>query len=312
MRGGESTGRAVPRGLIVAAFAAIYLIWGSTYLAIRFAVETLPPFIMAGSRFVVAGGIIYAWARLRGAPRPTREEWRAATIVGAALILVGNGTVSWAEQYVASGLAVLLIASEPSWIVMLNWARPGGTKPTLPLVIGIALGFMGVGVLIGSENVLGGESVHLWAAVAVLVASVVWAAGSLYSRYATQPHAPLLWAGMQLLAGGVLQLITGSLLGEWSRLDIGGVSLRSWLSLIYLIVFGAIVAYTAYIWLLRVVSPARVSTYAYVNPVLAVSLGWWLGNEPMNRSMIVAAVVIVAGVVMITTYGGAEADMPAD
>ncbi len=312
MRGGESTGRAVPRGLIVAAFAAIYLIWGSTYLAIRFAVETLPPFIMAGSRFVVAGGIIYAWARLRGAPRPTREEWRAATIVGAALILVGNGTVSWAEQYVASGLAVLLIASEPSWIVMFNWARPGGTKPTLPLVIGIALGFMGVGVLIGSENVLGGESVHLWAAVAVLVASVVWAAGSLYSRYATQPHAPLLWAGMQLLAGGVLQLITGSLLGEWSRLDIGGVSLRSWLSLIYLIVFGAIVAYTAYIWLLRVVSPARVSTYAYVNPVLAVSLGWWLGNEPMNRSMIVAAVVIVAGVVMITTYGGAEADMPAD
>ena len=212
----------------------------------------------------------------------------------------------------ASGLAVLLIASEPSWIVMLNWARRGGTKPTIPLVIGIALGFVGVGLLIGSENVLGGESVHLWATLAILVASAVWAAGSLYSRHAKQPRAPLLWAGMQLLAGGVLQLITGSLLGEWSRLDIGGVSLRSWLSLIYLIVFGAIVGYTAYILLLRYVSPARVSTYAYVNPVIAVSLGWWLGNEPMNRSMIAATVVIVAGVVMITTYGGAKGDMPGD
>ena len=283
--------------LVIAAFAAIYLIWGSTYLAIRFAIETMPPLLMAGVRFLFAGGLLYAWTRLSGTPRPTRMNWRAAALVGG-LLLGGNGAVTWAEQWVPSGLAALLIATVPLWMVLLAWLR-GGERPTLGVAGGLALGLVGIILLIGPGELLGGSHVDPVGALAILLGSVSWAAGSLYARRAPMPAAPLLGTGMEMLAGGALLLLVGLATGEGAQIHLEAVSLRSVLALGYLVVFGSIVAFSAYVWLLRVVTPARASTYAYVNPVVAVFLGWALASEPLTPLTLVAAAVIVAAVALI-------------
>jgi len=285
----------------MAAFAAIYLIWGSTYLGIRIAIETLPPFFMAGVRFLVAGGLLYIWARLRGAPRPTRSNWGATLIIGGLLLLGGNGGVTWSEQTVPSGLVALLVALVPLWVVVIDWLRPGGVRPSAPIIGGLVLGLAGMVLLIGPGDIGGGSSVGLVDTLVLMGASLSWSIGSVYSRYAALPESPLMTTAMEMLCGGALLSALGGLTGEWSRLDLGVVSLRSIFALAYLIVFGAIVAFSAYTWLLRVVPPARAATYAYVNPVVAVVLGA-LAGEPLTARTLIAAVIIIIAVVLITTY----------
>jgi drug/metabolite transporter (DMT)-like permease len=290
------------RLLVVVAFAAVYLIWGSTYLAIRFAIQTLPPFLMAGSRFVIAGTALVLWARAKGVARPTRAELRSACVVGALLFLGGNGGVVWSEQYVASGVAALFVATEPLWIVLLGWARRGGSRPTARVSAGLLLGFAGVWLLVASGVSAGGAGGRgLIATVALLAASVSWAVGSLYSAHAPLPPSSLLSAGIQMLAGGVLMLATGTLAGEWKSFDPAAVSAVSVGAMLYLIVCGALVAFTAYSWLLRRVAPARAATYAYVNPLVAVFLGWALAGEQLTARTLLAASVITASVVIIVT-----------
>jgi drug/metabolite transporter (DMT)-like permease len=291
-----------PRWQVATAFAAIYLIWGSTYLAIRLAIETFPPFLMASIRFLVAGIILYVWSRLRGASQPARSHWLSAAVVGGLLLLGGNGGVVWAEQHVPSGLTALLIGTVPLWMALLDWLRRDGAKPSNGVIVGLTLGFLGMALLIGPVELAGGDHVDLAGAAVLILASLSWATGSLYSRRAQLPASPLLATAMEMLAGGALLLIASLLVGEWARFDSSALSLRSWLALGYLIVFGALVGFTAYIWLLRVSTPAHVSTYAYVNPVVAIFLGWAFAGEPLTARTLLAAAVIVAAVVIITTY----------
>jgi drug/metabolite transporter (DMT)-like permease len=284
---------------LLVAFAAVYLIWGSTYLGIRWAIETMPTFLMAGTRFLVAGAILYAWGRLRGGPKPTAANWRDATIIGALLLLGGNGLVVWAEQYVPSGLTALVVGTEPLWVVLLDWLRPRGTRPTTGEMLGLTLGFGGVVLLIGPTNVSGAHVDPVSAGVLVL-ATLSWASGSLYSRGAKLPRNPLLTTGMNMLAGGALLTLVGTAMGQWGGVHPAAISLRSALSLLYLIVFGAIVGFTAYLWILKEANLATASTYAYVNPVVAVFLGWALAGETVTPRVVGAASVIVGSVVIIT------------
>jgi drug/metabolite transporter (DMT)-like permease len=276
------------------------VIWGSTDLAIRFAIETLPPFLMAGTRFLIAGTLIYSYARLRGRPRPTRDQWWSALIIGTLLLMGGNGAVTWAELRIPSGVAALMVAVTPCWMVLLEWLRPGGTRPTLQVVIGLLLGLAGIGLLIGPQSIMGGERIDPIGAGILMLGSLAWATGSIYSKYARVSEWPFLTTGMQMLCGGTMLLLLAAVTGDFARFDASIVTTRSLLAFFYLIVFGAIVGYSAYIWLLRVTTPARVSTYAYVNPVVAVVLGWALAGEELTARMGVAALVIVAGVALIT------------
>lgn len=289
----------VSRSRVIAAFAAVYIIWGSTYLAIRFAIETLPPFLMAGTRFLISGTLLYVIARARGAERPDRRNWIATAVIGALLLLGGNGGVVWAEQRVPSGLAALLVATVPVWMVTLEWLR-GGTRPTRGVVAGLLLGMAGLAMLIGPGEFAGGRGADTLGAIVLVGASLSWAIGSIYSRGAPLPKSPLLTTGMEMLAGGVLLALLGLATGELGRLDVGAATAKSWLSLLYLILFGSLVGFTAYIWLLKVSTPAKVSTYAYVNPVVAVLLGWLFASEPLSLRMLLAAAVIIAGVALIT------------
>jgi drug/metabolite transporter (DMT)-like permease len=291
----------IPRARLLAAFAAVYLIWGSTYLAIRLAIETLPPFTMAAVRFLIAGTLLYSWLRLHKTAPPTRIHWRSAAVVGGLMLMGGNGGVTWAEQRVPSGLAALLIATVPVWMVILEALRPGGTRPTRRIGVGLALGLAGIALLIGPVNLAGGERVDPLGAGVLLLAALSWAGGSLYSRRAPLPAVPLLGTAMEMLAGGALLLLASGLTGEWGRLDVAAVSSRSLLALGYLVIFGSLLGFTAYVWLLRNTTPARASTYAYVNPMVAVFLGWAFAGESLTWQMLLAAAVIVAAVVLINT-----------
>jgi len=289
---------------LLAAFAGLYLIWGSTYLAIRFAIETLPPFTMAGVRFTVAGAVLYLWSRhLRGVEAPSRSQWRAAAVVGGLLLLGGNGAVVWAEQFVPSGLVALLVATVPFWMVLLDWVA-GGARPTPGLVLGLLAGLGGVALLVTGDEVGGAGPSALLGGLAVLGGAFLWAAGSIYSRSADLPSSLRLGSAMQMLTGGAMLLGVGAILGEWAEVDPAAVSARSALALGYLVVFGSLIAFSAYIWLLRVSTPARVSTYAYVNPVVALVLGWALADEPITPRIVLAAVIILAAVVAISLLGG--------
>lgn len=298
------------RARIIAAFAAVYIIWGSTYLAILFAIQTMPPFLMAGTRFLVAGSLLFGWSMAHGHRRPTFTEWRAAAIVGALLLLGGNGAVVWAEQHVASGVVALLVAVTPGWMVLLAWLWQGARRPGRLTVGGLILGFGGMILLIGPAALAGAGSIHIGGVIVVMIGSLAWATGSLYSRRAPLPSGALYATGMQMLAGGALLFLAGTAAGEFTGLDPSVFSTRSILAWVYLTVFGAIVGYSAYVWLLRHVSPGRVATYAYVNPLVAVILGWALAGEAFTPRMAVAAAIVVTGVAMITLgqHGEARAD----
>ena len=289
------------RFALLTAFAIVYVIWGSTFLAILFAIETLPPFLMASVRFLVGGSLLYGWSRVvNGAAAPTGAHWRATAIVGALLLLGGNGLLVWSEQRIPSGVAALLVGTVPCFMVLIDWLRPGGSRPTGLVFAGLLLGLLGLVWLVGPDTLLGGGRADLIGAVVVVLGSFSWAVGSIYSRHAATPPSPFLSTAMQMLGGGAALLLLSVLLGEPWAFDASAVSLRSVLGLLYLMLFGSIVAFSAYIWLLRVSTPARVSTYAYVNPVIAVLLGWALAGEALTTRMIIAATVIVSGVALIT------------
>jgi drug/metabolite transporter (DMT)-like permease len=294
---------------IWAALLAIYIVWGSTYLAIRFAVETMPPFLMAGFRFVVAGMILFTWRRLAGDPAPKRIEWRSAAIVGFFLLVGGNGNVVWAEQRVPSGIAALIVGSSPLWMVLLDALRPGGARPTVRTVIGVAIGFLGIALLIGPNQLAGPATrLDLLGVISLLLAAFFWAVGSLYTRGAKLPASPLMGTSIEMLAGGAGLFLLGTITGEWARLDFARISTESLLGLGYLITFGSLVGFAAYVWLLRVAPTPLVSTYAYVNPLIAVFLGSLLAEEQLTASILIAALVIVSAVALINT---ARAPAPA-
>jgi drug/metabolite transporter (DMT)-like permease len=289
-----------PRARVITAFAALYLIWGSTYLAIKVAVETLPPFLMAGIRFAIAGAILYAYARAAGAGKPSAANWKAASIVGAGLLLGGNGGLVWALQRLPSGVSAILVATTPLWMVGLDWIRPGGVRPAPRVIAGLLLGLLGIALLVGPEKAAGG-GLDPAGAGAILLATLSWAAGSIYARHAPLPASSLLATAMEMLAGGVLLTVLAIAAGEADKFSPGDVSARSAAGFLYLLLVGSLVGFTAYVWLLKVSSPARVSTYAYVNPVVAVLLGWAFAGEELTPRMLVAAAVVVGAVAAITT-----------
>jgi drug/metabolite transporter (DMT)-like permease len=295
---------------LIMAFAAVYIVWGSTYLAIRFGVETIPPFMMAGTRFMIAGVLLYGWARYRGAQPPTRIEWRSAAIIGTLLLFVGNGGVTWAEQRVPSSITALLVATVPMWIVLLDWLWHGAIRPRSGVIIGLLVGFVGVLMLIGPDQLLGRDRIDLAGVGVLMVACLSWAVGSLYSRKAVLPASPVLTTSMEMLTGGGVLTLVSAFAGEFRRFDPATVSIRSWLSVGYLIVFGSIIAFTAYVWLLRVAHASRVATYAYVNPVIAIFLGWSLAGEEFTLQMLFAAAVIIAAVALIVTNQSKPVKLP--
>jgi drug/metabolite transporter (DMT)-like permease len=288
------------RWRIALAFAAIYLIWGSTYLAIRFAIESIPPYLMGGVRFLIAGGVLYAVLRWRGVRAPSRQQWRAALIVGGLLLWGGNGGVMIAEQYVPSSLAALIIAMVPLWMVLLNWWWGDRMRPNAGTLLGVGLGLAGI-VLIAAPGQAAAEgAVNPIGLLILVLASLSWSIGSLYSRKASLPANALLATSLEMLAGGALLLIAGLLLGQGAQLRFDHVNLLSLAALGYLIVFGSLIGFTAYVWLLKVSTPARVSTYAFVNPVVAVFLGWVFAGEELSLRVLAAAAVIIVAVMLIT------------
>lgn len=288
------------RWKIVLAFACIYLIWGSTYLAIRFVVETLPALGTAGIRFLVAGTGLYAWLAWRGETRGiTRGHWKGAALLGALFFLGGNGGVSWAETRVPSGLTALVIATVPLWIVGFDWVRPGGARPTRAVLAGVAMGILGVALLVSPERARGG--VDPVGALVLVLASASWALGTVTSRHVDHPGNHVASTAMQMIAGGAALLAASAATGEPAHASVAGVSSRSLVSLLYLILFGSLIGFTAYNWLLQVMPPATVGTYAFVNPGIAVFLGWALAGEPVTGRILVAGGLIVVAVALIVT-----------
>lgn len=297
------------RASIILAFAAVYIIWGSTYLGIRYAIETLPGFLMAGTRFFIAGAILFTWARLHGDRVGSLAQWRRAFVIGALLLLCGNGGVTWAEKYIASGLAALLVATEPLWVVMLNWFATH-KRPNAKVLLGVVIGLVGVALLVGGGDLNNGQPVSalsLAGVGVVVLAGMAWAGGSVYAAQRPIGVSTSMAAGMQMMAGGGLLLLLALVTGDFKRLNLGAASWVSLGAFAYLLVFGSLVGFTAYSWLLSRVTTARAATYAYVNPVVAVLLGWLFAHEPLTLRMLVAAAVIVGSVVLITTYGGEHA-----
>jgi drug/metabolite transporter (DMT)-like permease len=286
---------------VIAAFAILYTAWGGTYLAIRIGIESMPPLLMVGTRYVIAGAVLYFWSRLSGEPRPTRVHWRSAAIAGAFLLLGGNGTLAWAEQRVPSGLAALLIATTPFWMALIAWWR-NIARPNVGVAAGLALGFSGMIVLVGPGVLTGHSAIDPLGALVLVCASLSWAVGAFYGREAILPKSVLESTGLQMLAGGAQLVLVGILRGELAGFSLGAVTLRSWIAFGYLIVAGGIAGMTVFLWLMRVVSPARVSTYAYVNPMVAVVLGWLYAGEALTARTVAAAAVIIAGVILVISF----------
>jgi drug/metabolite transporter (DMT)-like permease len=285
------------RWKIALAFFAVYVCWGMTYLAMRVAVVDIPPHLMSGSRFLVAGLVLYTWTRLRGDEPPTARHWRAAAVIGAFLLLGGNASVAWAEQRVPSGLAAVLIAVAPIWMVGIEWAR-GAARPQKPVIAGLLLGLLGVGLLVSSQP-SAGSRVDPVGAVILVLASISWAWGSVLSKSARLPKSPFLATSMEMIAGGILLLLTAAVAGQVSRFHPARLSAPAALAWGYLVIFGSLVGFTAYIWLLGVTSIAKAGTYAYVNPLLAVLLGWAILGETITLRTILATLVILVGVALV-------------
>lgn len=284
------------------ALLALYIVWGSTYLAIRFSVETIPPFLHAALRFLISGAILFIWRRAAGDPAPTASQWKSTAIVGAALLLGGNGLVGWAERTVPSGIAALMIATSPFWLTLFESMRAGGTKPTWPAILGLVVGFGGVFLLIGPAEITGAkESFDRFGTILLLLAALFWSLGSIYAKNADMPKSTLLSTGMEMLAGAVALFLVSVVKGELNGFSFGLVSTRSWLGLLYLVTFGSLVGFVSYGWLLQNAPVSLMSTYAYVNPVVAVFLGNLLADEPLNGRILTAAAIIIGSVVLINS-----------
>jgi drug/metabolite transporter (DMT)-like permease len=295
-----SDGLKVTRVRLIVAFASIYLIWGSTYLAIRFAIETIPPFAMCSIRFLIGGLFMLVWAKMQGASFPSRTELRNAALIGLLMMVGGTGAVTWAEQTVPSGLTALVIGTVPLWIVFFDWLRPNGVRPSKLMVLGLAIGTIGVGILIAPGHFAGADHINPLGALVLVVACASWAWGSIYSRHAVLPKVQTMSVAMQLFAGGVAILLISITTGEWQSFAFSDATAKSVLSLGYLAILGTL-AFVAYIWLLKASTPAKAATYAYVNPIVAVVLGSTLGDEPFAFRTVISAVIIVAAVSLIIT-----------
>jgi drug/metabolite transporter (DMT)-like permease len=282
------------------ALLVVYIAWGSTYLAIRFAVETIPPFLMAGTRFLIAGTILYLWRRSAGDPAPTRGQWLRAGIVGLLLLLGGNGLVSLAEQNVASGIAALIVGSVPLWMTTIEALRPGGVRPNILGILGLLIGFGGIALLV-TPTLLSGNPLdsHPVGIIMLLCAAFFWSLGSIYSRHARLPDSSLLSTSMEMLAGAVGLYLAGTFTGEWHLLALANISTRSWLAIFYLVVVGSMGGFTAYSWLLRSAPVSLVSTYAYVNPLVAILLGSVFAQESLTLHVLFSALIIIGSVVLI-------------
>jgi drug/metabolite transporter (DMT)-like permease len=287
------------RTRLIVAFAAVYVLWGSTFLAMRFSIRTIPPFFMAAVRHLLAGTLLIAFSARRLTRWPSRAEWRDAALVGV-LLLGANGTVAWSEQRVPSGTAALLVATVPLWMVLMDWLRPRGLHPGRGVLVGLALGFAGLVTLVGPGALTGHGGIDPLGATALLCGSVSWAAGSIIAQ--RQPHGPvpLFTVGMQMVCGGAALMTVATLTGQTAAFSWSQVSVASWLGWGYLVLFGSLLGFTAYAYLLRTTTAARVATYAYVNPVIAVFLGWAVVGEVVTTRTLAAAAVIVAGVAIIT------------
>ena len=296
----KTTVHAPSRTALILAFTAIYLIWGSTYLGIRIAVGSMPPFAMAAARFLIAGGLLFTYLKLRGAPWPTAFQWRVNAVIGTFLLLGGNGLVVYAEQVIPSGITALLIGVGPLFIVLTEWAWPGGSRPTAVTMGALLLGFVGVAWLAAPwENTAHG-GLNPTGVVAILAACLFWGIGSIYSRHARHGADPMLASAMQMFGGGAALTVVALLHGEFAQINLAGVTPRAWTAFLYLIAIGSLVGFSTFVWLMKHSTPARVSTYAYVNPIVAVFLGWALLGEPINSRTIVASVIIVTAVAIIT------------
>ncbi len=287
--------------LVIIAFGLVYVVWGSTYLAIRVGIESFPPLLLAGSRHLLTGLILYPMLRWKTGVRPTAAHWRMSFITGFLLLFIGNGGVCLAERTVPSGVTALLVATVSLWMVLVDWLRPGGTRPGLRVLAGLLLGFGGLALLVGPKNLGGSGSVDPFGVGILVVASLAWASGSVYSKHADGPGPPLLGVAMQSLAGGACLWIAGIVSGEVGTLHLRAISARSWVALGYLIAFGSMVGFTAYIYILKKSTATRVATYAFVNPVVALFLGWLLVGESITLRTVVAAAVILTAVLLVIT-----------
>lgn len=289
------------RGLVLLAFAAVYLIWGSTYFAIGVGVETFPPLLLPAMRHLSVGLVFYPLFRYLSREKPTPTQWITCSITGVLLLAMGNGAVSWAEKFVPSGVTALLVATVSLWMVLIDWLRPGGARPAPRVFAGILMGFAGLALLVGPKNLGGSDRVSPLGTLVLVMASLAWASGSIYSKHRPLPRSPLLGVAMQCLAGGVALLLTAAFGGELHGFHWAQVTTRSWLALLYLSVFGSALGFSAYVYILKHSSATHVSTYAFVNPVVALLLGWSFGGETLSLRTILASAVILSAVILVIT-----------
>ena len=297
-----STQQQPSKALVIAAFASLYIIWGSTYLAILLALKTIPPFLMAGSRFVIAGLLLLIWCGLRGEKIPPIVSVSKISFAGILMLFFGTGTLVWVEQYLPTGVAAIIISTVPLWFVLIdkrNWKSNFSSKS---IILGLVIGFAGVILLFSGKSAFSfaGDKMKVISFIVVLVGSVFWAVGSLYSKYTATEGTTTIKAAIQMLAAGLSFLMLGFVLGEHHNFNLSNVSVQSWVSLIYLITMGSLVGYMSYVWLLSVKPPALVGTYAYVNPVVAVFLGWLIVGEPITSQQLIALSIILGGVIMVS------------
>ena len=285
---------------VALAFATVCVVWGSTYLAIRFVIQTAPPFFTAGTRWAVAGVLLYIVTRLRGASRPSRSHWISASVVGGLMLLGGHGAVVWAEQWIPSGLTSIFVATVPLWVTLVESVNRR-RRPDLKVLFALVIGFIGVIALVEDMPTTSGNMMGSIAAVVVLFGALAWGSGSFLSRTAKMPDSHLTGVAMQMIVGGVLLFSASIATGELTGLQLVNMSQRSFAALVYLIVFGSLVAFTSYIWLLKQIAPSRVATYAYINPVVALLLGWAFAEEQLTLKGIVAVIIVLISVAVITT-----------
>jgi drug/metabolite transporter (DMT)-like permease len=297
--------------VIAVAFAMVYLFWGSTFLAVRYGVETIPPLMLVGIRQLIAGIVLYPLSRFHSNEKPTFQHWLSGALIGGLLLIGGNGSIAWAEaKLTPTNIAAVLVATVPVWMAIMDWLRPGGPRPTWRVLTALGIGLVGVSLLVSPHIPFlsgAGAAVNPLCALVLFAGSLCWAAGSILSRHLTLPHSPLLGTSTYLISGGIMLFPISLALGEGRNFDVHQISLRSGLSVLYLAVFGSILGFTAYTYLLRHVQPARVATYAYINPVIAVILGWLFVHESVSLRMLIAAAIILGAVVMVITAPHAPA-----
>ena len=289
---------------ITLAFLYVYIAWGATYMALHFALESLPPFLIAGSRFFLAGTVLLGLAAIfhrKDFHLGSLREWKDALVIGTLLLVFGNGGVAWAQQYVTTSVAALIFGSMPLCIIFFDWIRPGGVVPSLRTGIGLAVGFVGLCILIKPSAASPDTRMEMWGKLALVVAACSWSGGAIYSRFLHAKGSPLLPMARQMISGGFVLLTISYFHDDWGRLSLAKITLLSWSGFAYLTIFGSLLGFTAYVWLMRVSTPERVSTVSYVNLVVAVLLGWTVGGEAMTAHLLIGAGIIVGSVVLVLT-----------